>query len=515
MRFEKNTMLSKSRFLAGYQCPLRLWHQCYNPHLASEVSPAQQALFEAGHAVGLLATRLFAGGRLIEWDYLHHDEAVEATREAIGDRSLPALFEAAFVYDGVRVRADILERRDDGRWNLIEVKSSASVKGVYVLDVAIQYYVLQGAGLEIASAGIMHLNNRYVYDGEELELEGLFSVSDLTEEVVSAQDEVTRRLSDLKEILKAANPPEVNPSRFCTSPHACEFWEYCTRNMPEFWVLQLSGITKERLDALEALDIQDIRDMPLSFPLDHLQDRIRRCVIKGEECLSPELGRELRDVSYPIHFLDFETVAPSVPRYPGTRPYHSIPFQWSDHVLHRDGTLEHREYLSEEDSDPREEFARSLVGALGEGGSIFTYTWYEKRIIEELAGYLPAFSDRLLATLGRFKDLHSLIKSSFYHPRFYGSFSLKSVLPALVPDMNYEDLAIQEGSQASLEYLRMLDPSTPQAEAQRIKDALRRYCGQDTLAMVKIREELLGRLEGKRASENNGNTYTRSIHYNH
>ncbi len=499
MTLGKTSTLSKSRFLAGLQCPLRLWHRCYNPHLASEVSPVQQAMFDAGHEVGLLATHLFPGGRLIEEDYLHHSEAVEATREAIGDPSLPALFEAAFLFDDVRVRADILERRDDGRWNLIEVKSSTSVKGVYLLDVAIQCYVLQGAGLEIASAGITHLNNRYVYDGKELELEGLFSFSDLTEEVISAQEEVSRRLSDLKETMRAANPPETTPSRFCTSPHSCEFWEHCTRHVPEFWVLNLNGITREEFDAMAALDIQDIRDIPPYFPLDQLQKRIRKCVINQEEYLSPELGRELRDVAYPIHFLDFETVAPAIPRYPGTRPYYSIPFQWSDHVLYRDGTLEHREYLSDEDRDQREEFARSLVKALGRGGSIFTYTLYEKRVIEELAGHLPQLSDRLRATFGRFKDLHSLVRRYFYHPRFYGSFSLKSVLPALVPEMNYEDLAIQGGNQASLEYLRMIDSSTPQAEKQRIRKALRRYCGQDTIAMVKIREELLSRLEGTKS----------------
>jgi hypothetical protein len=161
--------------------------------------------------------------------------------------------------------------------------------------------------------------------------------------------------------------------------------------------------------------------------------------------------------------------------------------------------MEHREYLSEEDTDPRKQFARSLVQDLGQGGSIFSYTLYEKRVIEELAEHLPELSGRLRAALGRFKDLHSLIKSSFYHPRFYGSFSLKSVLPALVPDMKYGDLDIQEGNHASLEYLRMIDPSTPQVEKQRIKKALRRYCGQDTLAMVKIREELLRRIEGARS----------------
>jgi predicted RecB family nuclease len=499
MGFGKELMLSKSRFLAGYQCPLRLWHQYYNPQLASEASAAHQAMFDAGHEVGVLATHLFPGGRLVEKDYLHHGEAVESTKEAMRDPSSTALFEAAFVYDDVRIRADILKRTDDGRWHLIEVKSATSVKGVYVLDLAIQYYVLQGAGLDIASAGIMHINKGYRYDGKELDLQDLFLFSELTQEVISNKAEVPRRLGDLKQMLRAPDPPQVIPSRFCTSPYSCEFWKHCTRNIPEFWVLQLNGITKEALDSLAALGVQDIRDIPSSFPLDHIQDRIRSCVINREEYLSPELGRELRDVAYPVHFLDFETVAPAIPRYPGTRPYHSIPFQWSDHILHRDGTIDHREYLSDEDTDPREEFARSLVQNLGQGGSIFSYTLYEKRVIEELAEHLPRLSRRLRAVLDRFKDLHSLIRSFFYHPRFYGSFSLKSVLPALVPDMNYEDLAIQEGNQASLEYLRMINPFTPPMEKQEIKKALQGYCGQDTFAMVKIREELLRRLKGAKS----------------
>jgi len=497
MGFEKELMLSKSRFLAGCQCPLRLWHRCYNPQLASQVSPVQRAMFDAGHEVGALATRLFPGGRLIEEDYLHHGEAVEATREAIGDQSIPALFEAAFVYDDVRVRADILERRDDGRWNLIEVKSATSVKGIYVPDVAVQYYVLQGAGMEIASAGIMHINKKgYIYDGNQLDLKDLFSFSELTDQVISSQEEVLRGLGDLKKMLSAPEPPKVTPSRFCTSPYVCEFWEHCTKNMPEFWAFRLNGISKEELDSLEVLGVRDIRDIPSSFPLNRIQARIRSCVIKGEEYLSPELGRELMEVAYPVHFLDFEIVAPAIPRYPNTRPYHTIPFQWSDHILHQDGTIEHREYLSNEDIDPREEFSESLVQALGERGSIFCYTLYEKRVIEELAAHLPRLSRRLRAALGRFKDLHSMIKSFFYHPRFQGSFSLKSILPALVPDMKYEDLAIHEGNQAALEYLRMIDPCTSPAEKQEIKKALQRYCGQDTLAMVKIREELLRRLEG-------------------
>jgi len=486
----KTPMLSKSRFLAGRQCPLRLWHQCYNPDLASEVSPARQAIFDTGHDVGKLATRLYPGGFLIAEDHLHRSKAVQATREAMNHSEIPSIYEAAFLYDGVQVRVDILERLDDARWNLIEVKSSTSVKEVHVPDVAIQYY---GSGLAVGRAGILHLNNRYVYDGCQLELESLFSFSDLTGQVTSIQEVIPSRLDDLKRMLAGTGPPEIVPSRLCNSPYGCEFWEHCTKEMPEFWVLNLSGIDQNRLNELAALNIEDIRDIPQSFSLSPLQERIKTCVINREEYISPALEPELKDVEYPVHFLDFETTGIAIPRYPYTRPYQSIPFQWSDHILFEDGTLKHRGYLCDEDKDPREEFASTLLETLGERGTIFTYTTYENRVIRELVDHLPQYRDQLLLSLDRFKDLQALIKRYFYHPGFYGSFSLKSVLPALAADMNYGDLAIQEGSQASFEYLRMIDPSTPQREKGEIKTSLLAYSTYDTLAMVKIREELLKR----------------------
>ena len=194
-------MLSKSRFLAGLHCPLHLWYQCYNRDLASEVSPSQQAIFDMGHEVGRLATQLYPGGVLIEEDHLHHEEAVQSTLSAMKDPNVAAIYEAAFISDGVRIRVDILERLNDGEWNLIEVKSATSVKDLYLPDVAVQYHVLSGSGLNINSAGILHLNNQYVYDGNQLDLKGLFTFSDLTEEVLDLQNIIPSQLAGLKEML--------------------------------------------------------------------------------------------------------------------------------------------------------------------------------------------------------------------------------------------------------------------------------------------------------------------------
>jgi predicted RecB family nuclease len=366
---------------------------------------------------------------------------------------------------------------------------------VHLPDVAVQQHVLRGGGLSIEKAGILHLNNRYVYDGHRIDLDSLFNFADLTDQLFARTQRVSSQLDDFNQMLAAESAPVIPPDRHCMNPYPCEFWEHCTRKMPEFWVLGLSGIGQDRLLELADMGIVDIRDIPGSFPLTQIQHRIRSCVISQEEYITPELESELNDVAYPIHFLDFETVSPAIPRYSGTRPYQASAFQWSDHIQTADGNLAHREYLCTEDKNPAEEFTRTLLEALDTTGTIFIYTAYEKGIIKELADHLPRYHQQLTAITGRFKDLYAIIKKDFYQPKFYGSFSLKSVLPALVPVMSYESLTIQEGSQASLEYLKMIDSDTLVEEKERIKNDLLAYCGQDTLALVKIREELLKRFD--------------------
>jgi len=462
-------LLSKSRFVSGLQCHLRLYE------------------------VGRLATGLYAGGVLIKEDYLHHREAEQSTAEALRNKNVKALFEAAFSFDGVRIRADILERNDDDSWNLTEVKSSASLKEVYKPDVTIQCYVLIGAGLKITRTGIMHINNEYVFDGKKLDLIQLFQFADLTNETASAQDEIYPRIIELKKVIASKTAPDIPPSRHCFNPYKCEFWEHCTSDMSEFWVINLSGISQEKLLNLRHLGVENINDIPDGFPLTAIQERIRNCVVNNEEYVGPELQSELKDTRYPIHFLDFETFATAIPRYANTRPYQTIPFQWSDHILNSDGTIDHLEYLCAEDKDPRKDFAESLINSIGTNGTIYIYTTYEKGVLEQLIAEFPEYKENLLGIIGRFKDLYDVIRRHYYHPKFHGTFSLKSVLPALVSSLSYSSLNIQEGNSASLAYLKMIDSATGPEEKLGIKNDLLKYCCYDTLAMVRIREELLGR----------------------
>ncbi|UCE18030.1 MAG: DUF2779 domain-containing protein [Gemmatimonadota bacterium] len=485
--------LSKSRFLSGLQCPLRLWFECYAPVLAGESSLAQKARMEIGQDVGRLATELYPGGELIEEDHVHHEDAVRTTNATMTFSDVPAIFQAAFLHDDIRIRTDILEKFDRNRWNLIEVKSGVKVKADYLYDLGIQYYVLKGSGLDINQTCIMHLNGDYVYNGFQLDVRDFFHFQDLTDHVVSIQSKIPSELSKQKEILARPEPPHMIPSLSCKPSNNCEFRTHCAKDLPDYPVIELPGLTQAKWDALAELGTLSIRDIPDSFPLSELQQRVRTCVITEEEHVDMTLQTELTDIEFPIHFLDFETMGPTIPYYAGTSPYQTIPFQWSDHILFKDGSLEPRHFLWDERTDPREEFIRSLLETLGQVSTIFIYTDYEKNILKGLSEQFPDYHGPLLATLDRMKDLCAIVRTHYYHPKFHGSFSLKSVLPVLVPDMRYDDLAIQEGEQASLEYMRMIEPSTPSEEKKKIRLNLISYCGQDTLAMVKIREELLGR----------------------
>ena len=189
-------------------------------------------------------------------------------------------------HDDVRIRVDILERIADNSWNLVEVKSSTSVKDVYYPDVAVQYYVLEGCGLQISRAGILHINNQYVYDGRNLDLQSLFSFTDLTDETIAMQAEIPSRLEALKAMLADSDAPEIQPSRHCHKPYDCEFWDHCTRDMPQFWVYDINGISQEKLAELARLGIQKINEIPETFAWTKIQQRIRTCIISEKEFIS-------------------------------------------------------------------------------------------------------------------------------------------------------------------------------------------------------------------------------------
>jgi hypothetical protein len=290
----------------------------------------------------------------------------------------------------------------------------------------------------------------------------------------------------MKEMVAAFSPPDMEPGLQCHTPYECPFWDHCTRDKSARWIFYLPG-PKRTFEKLAEQGIEAIDAIPEGFKLSRTQQRMRDNV----EWIGPELKTALQTARYPVHHLDFEAFMPAVPVYRGTGPYRAIPFQWSNHIETEDGALRHEQYLSADRRDPREELALALLASVGREGSICVYSGYEWRTLMELAESLPALKRALFAVAGRLWDLLPIIRQHYYHPEFNGSFSIKSVLPALKPSLDYGNLEIRAGGLASLQYSRMVFAAVDAGERAHIRASLLEYCKRDTMAMVEIRRVLL------------------------
>jgi len=449
-----------------------------------------QWVFDTGDRVGSLARECFPGGVLVHEEYYRHDEAVAHTTELLKDPSIPAIFEAAFRFDDVRIRADVLKRAKAGGWQLIEVKSATQCHAEHVLDVAVQHHVTVGCGLTIESDHLMHVNRDYVYDGAELDPRRLLVADDISGSVSEVLDQIPSLLAEQKATLAETEEPEVAPGFQCGEPWECAFVDHCSAEKPRYWIRNLLGITRKRFAELSESGITDIAEIPDDYPLTPTQSRAWDATRTGTPWICPDPGSELSGVKYPIYFLDFETISPAIPRYAGTRPYETIPFQWSLHTLRRSDGIDHAQYLCDEDRDPRRELAEAMLEALKSRGTILAYSaGYEIGVIRRLAENLPDLEDALESVLDRVVDLLALVKRCYYHPDFLGSYSLKRVLPVMAPDAAYDDLEIQDSTLASVQYLNMLAASDP-TEREKLKADLLAYSERDTWAMVRIWQEL-------------------------
>jgi predicted RecB family nuclease len=482
--------ITKSRFMAGTQCLKRLYLSVHEPELAAQPDESDQSIIEQGREVGLLAQQMFPGGVVVE--SRDREQAIRATRELIANPQVPAVFEGAFEHRDVFVRVDILQRRRDQRWRLIEVKSTTAAKDHHRDDVAIQHRVVIRSGVDVAASCLAHVSREYVYDGGPIDVHRFFKIKNLTQQVERLQPELTVQLRSEFRVLAMPEAPNIPAGRQCSDPFTCEFFDHCNPPIPDDHILRLPRIHASTVAKLVALGVQSIRDIPENYPL---TDRLRRActsVQMGKPWFSPEIKAELEGLIYPLYFADFETINPAIPRFAAMRPYDQIPFQWSVHVQRQPGSApEHSEFLATDKSDPRGAFISALCDAVGERGSIVVYhQQFESQRLLDLASWLPKFSGRIDKIQRRLWDLLPVVRDHVYHPAFGGSYSLKSVLPALVPEMTYEGMEVADGQAAGIAWESLIGAGCSEAQCQRKQKALLDYCGQDTLGMVRLVEKL-------------------------
>jgi predicted RecB family nuclease len=482
--------ISKSKYMAGVQCLKRLYWQVHEPELGVFPDATAVAIMEQGREVGKLARQLFAGG--VEVPFCDPEQAIRITRELIANPDVPAIFEAAFEDGGVFVRVDILHRRRDNRWRLIEVKSTADLKEQHLDDLAIQHRVVSRSGLDLASSCLAHVNRNYVYTGGDIDVWRFFRIKNLTRRVERLLPKLTFQLRSELRVLVMPNPPEIPTGPHCTNPITCEFFDRCNPPRPADHIGYLPRLHASAAEELEEMGVESILDIPEDYPLGDRQRRAATCVQTGEPWFDKEsLKTELDALTYPLFFMDFETINPCVPRFAGMRSYDHIVFQFSVHVQREPGAKpEHYEFLAVNRDDPRREFITSLGAVLGQSGTVIVYNQsFELARLNELASWLQEFAEPIKQIQSRVLDLLPVIRNHVYHPAFAGSYSLKAVLPALLPEMTYEGMEIANDTDAGVAW-EAFTKTTDQGERERIKKALSEYRALDTLALLRLVERL-------------------------
>ena len=486
----KIMQLSKSQYIRGLQCHKSLWLYKHKREVITPTSPQQEFIFANGHRVGKLAQDLFPGGVEIEHDPQNFDGMMGQTRALI-DQGANVIYEATFKSHNVLIMADILVRNGE-TWDLYEVKASTGVKPQHKPDAAIQWYVIQDH-LPLGKANIVHVNSDYEFNGE-LDITQLLAIEDITDEVLELQPELGQNLDSMSDMLRQ-HEPDIPIGLQCDNPYECDFKAYCWQDVPSpsvFNLYRMNGDRKFKLYHAGKISYADVCGEKLTKTQALQVDS----ALAQEAYIDREAIKAFVDSAiYPLNFLDFEFFSSAIPKFPGQRPYSTqIPFQYSLHILHADGEIEHREFLADERRDPRAEIAQRLAGDITTEGSIVAFSQQtEKSIIRRLAAESAEHEHTLIAMDDRFIDLLKPFQQlMYYHPDFNGSFSIKSVLPAMFPnnkELDYKEQDIQAGDMASMIYAD-LDRIDDEGERRKIRASLLEYCKLDTWAMVMIWREL-------------------------
>ena len=335
----------------------------------------------------------------------------------------------------------------------------------------------------------MHINRECVYP----DLSNLFTIEDVTDRVNQQMDDVSNNIETFETILDEDVEPNVSIGEQCDKPHPCPFKEYCWRDVPECCsIFTIPLLSWKKKNELVEKDILSIRDLPDDFPLTPNQRDYVNMVRNNQPEIDNEAIRHLlSELEYPIYFFDFETSNPAVPRFEGLSSYQQFPFQYSCHIMQPDCVVTHHEYLHTDTTDPRLPLLEYLLNHISDVGSVVVYSAsFERRVLEDLAQFFPEHSTALQSIISRLWDQLVIFRHHYKHPEFYGSNSLKAVLPVLVPCLSYEDLDIQEGNEAQAVWNMMIRTTNEEARNNMINN-LRAYCKMDTLATVKIHKALL------------------------
>jgi len=475
--------VSKAIFLNALVCPTLAWLM-RNEEICRVPTLGERFHMEQGIEIGRRARELYPNGFLM--DDMDTVSASKKTKSLMNDPNVSIIFEGAFLIDSFAAKADILKRKRDG-WHMIEVKSSMNDKEEFIDDMAYTAMVIDRCGFNISNVSLLLISKDFRLG---MRTENLFVGIDHTDEVLDRVEAFKPFWEQIEEISRKPVKPEPKLRFECRK---CELFKECLGKRINNHIFDIPRLTQSKFDKLTELCIVCIENIPDEFPLTENQARVRGCVQTKRPFVGGKLKSELESISWPAYYLDFETVMTAIPLYPNIAPYTQIPTQYSIHKCSEPGhVIDHFEYLADPSKDCERELAENLINDLKGEGSIIIYSNFEKTIITSLGRVYPELSRDLNSLIDRLIDLEGIIRRNFYHLDFHGSTSIKRILPVLVPDMSYDELEIADGDSAMAAFAYLaLGKYKKAREAESTKRNLLEYCKQDTLAMVRLHQQLV------------------------
>jgi Domain of unknown function(DUF2779) len=483
--------LTKSRFLSGLQCRLRLWSEIHSP--IEDASEPGVAILQ-GRKFDQVVRGLEPGVVISRDDGMPAAIAETARLMALGAAGPQVLYQPVFQAGDLTFIADILRRTGKG-FELIEVKASTGVKPPHIPDAAFQALVLQKAGIQAQRVSIGHVNNQFVLANVG-DYDGLLVEADVTDEVREYLPTAAVLAEDFGLLMAGAQAPDVDVGPHCYSPYECPFLSRCHGALSAGADYPVESLPRggKVVQALVDEGFEDLREIPDGRLTGEMHMRVHQAAVSGVSYFDASATQDLRKLSYPFTYLDFETIGFAVPEVVGTRPYEQLPFQWSVHVETSATEIRHAEFLAIESFGDFEALAVALIAAVPVEGPVFAYnSGFEERVLARLAELVPAREAALQAIAERLVDLLPVARAGYYHRDMQGSWSIKSVMPTIDAALGYEHLGeVREGDGAQAAFLELRDPEIEPEQEAALKEALLRYCKHDTWVMVTLRRFLCG-----------------------
>lgn len=510
--------LSKSDYMLFLKHPAWLWLKKFDKTKLPAIDDNLQDLFDTGNQFETYANQLFPNARKLGFtNYKEYLDLPNQTLDSLASQD-QTILQGRLEVDGLTCIFDVLQKIDDKQIDLIEIKASTKAKPEHHYDLAFQMLVLEKAGYTVRNISVIHANKEYVRQGQ-IDPTKLTTQTDITSKVKALRETTQQQITQALTILKQPEMPDPSPRHvnkigvpgvYQWPAEWLGIYKTLQPNPDSYNIYNLCSTNPEQIGQLEDAGITNIADIPKELTRNPKQTAQIQTTKTNQQIIQPEnIKKFLNNLEYPLYFFDYETYSSVIPQFDGGSPYADYPFQYSLHVLQSPGAeLKHLEYLHSENSNPMPGLIAQLkkdIGDIGSKGTILTwYMPYEKGCNKRMAKLYPEHAEFLESLNERINDLMiPFSKMWFVDKDFFGSASVKKVMPVLAPELSYKELNVGDGLLARRIWTEAVLEGENEGEngggegnkseskkRTKIMNDLSKYCTLDTYAMVRILEEL-------------------------